>query len=315
MVALHFLGGVSLEGDLIREKAAGYPLGGLFRAPTTLYETKAVVLTQKKSIDGHYGSNDLDQVCEKCVMRLLGPIQSVLPVLLVLLNAEYSRAQQAGAESATDSAVLVVVSDPVGASIFHNGTEIDAVTPASFSVKAGDHAILVMLEGWEPLDYQFVVEAGETATLSLVLLALPPPPFEAASLGLEYLAVKPIIDEAVAAKLRERWSDWSEAFAVVPLGQGVVARLVLPEEHAGAANAMILSGAALTVGSFLMGKFLGKRKLAWIKAYNETVPAENETAKRHNREVTQMVNDAYDAAVMTWEEQNINRGEASVSYQ
>jgi hypothetical protein len=69
-------------------------------------------------------------------------------------------------------ASLIVKSDPAGASIFVDGHDVGAKTPATVSVNKGEHVVLVWMSGYidETMNAQFVL--GQTFNFSPALRAL-----------------------------------------------------------------------------------------------------------------------------------------------
>jgi len=216
-------------------------------------------------------------------------------------------------DSASDSVHILVVSEPAGGSIFLQNQATDLVTPAQVKVLPGEVQVEVMLEDYEPLAKRVRLVGGQMATIRFVLKSYPPQPITAESLGLERHSLEPLLDEKIAKQVEDKWLNMSEIFAVVPLGQGIIARFVLPSDQHASANAMIMSGAILSLGTYLVGKTVGRRKMSDIRRRNEEIPAENEAATSHNLEIDQAVKAANDEAMRRWTSQNSARGTVSVT--
>lgn len=227
--------------------------------------------------------------------------------LMVLAGPTVVQAQS------SDSVTVRIISEPDSAFIYLNNSDAKVRTPVSLRLAPGEPLIEVVLEGYEPLAKRFTVSPGEAVKVRFVLKALPPPPVLAESLGLEKKPVKPTMKEDLAKRLEGRWTGLAETFAIVPLGQGVLARLILPKEQHSSAHAMIITGAGLTLGSYFIGKMLGKKKLAEVRRWNEAIPKENIIIKQHNSDVDKAVEAANEAIIMAWLEQTKNQGEVVIT--
>ena len=99
----------------------------------------------------------------------------------------------------------------------------------------------------------------------------------------------------------------AEAFAIVPLAQGVMARLVFGED-AHQANVLIAAGVVLTAGSYFLGKLLSKRKLSSIREQNAVIEEANLAAKTHNDEVDLAIRDQYSGEIRQWRSETQDDG-------
>ena len=229
---------------------------------------------------------------------------------LVLAEAPSAEAQ---VDSVADSATVEIKSSPVGGFIFLNGRDFGTITPAELRVPAGEHLIEIIIEGYEPLAKRLGLEAAKHTRLEFVLKSLPPPPLTADSIGFARLPQISLLDEKMAVRLEKKWTGLAEIFAIVPLGQGILARLVLPKEHHSAANSMVLTGLGLTAGSYLLGKVLGKRKLHQVRTRNEEIPRLNDEIRLQNQEANQAVQAANSQNVKAWMAENEGRGVVTVT--
>jgi hypothetical protein len=237
--------------------------------------------------------------------------QSIFQFVITL--AAVATTVSAQTDVGVDSATVEITSKPVGGLIFLNGKDLGLVTPASLVVSDGEHLIEIIIEDYEPLAKRLPFEAGKLTRMEFVLESLPPPPTTAASLGLVLRPKIALLREERATLLEDKWSGLAETFAIVPLGQGIIARLVLPKEHHSAANTMVLTGLGLTVGSYIVGKVLGKRKLRQIRARNEEIPSLNEEIRAHNEEISRTVMTSNTQTVREWMAGNKTRGVVNVS--
>jgi hypothetical protein len=212
-----------------------------------------------------------------------------------------------------DSVLLSITSTPDSGMILVDGIGLDLKSPGRIVVPAGEHVVEVYLSGYEPLADTLEIESGQALNLDFLLSPLPPQPMAAESLGLLRLPILKPIDEKHADRVKAQWTALAEAFAVMPLGQGVVARIALSEDHRTQANALILTGIGLSVGSWIASKILFKRKLRQIRRRNEEIPGENRAAQRHNLEVEQLLAEANASAVDEWLEASMGTGKVTVT--
>lgn len=234
-------------------------------------------------------------------------------VLLLLALVAVAVPTSAQTEQEADSATVEITSDPVGGRIFLNSKDLGLVTPAELVVPAGEHLIEIIIEDYDPLAKRFPLVAGKLTRMEFILESLPPPPATASALGLVFTHKIVKLREEQALRLEEKWTGLAETFAIVPLGQGILARLVLPKEHHSAANTMVFTGLGLTVGSYILGKVLGKRKLRQIRARNEEIPTLNEEIRTQNEEISRTVSATNTQTVREWMAGNETRGVVNVT--
>lgn len=203
---------------------------------------------------------------------------------------------------------LLVTSEPTHAKI-HLGEEQERLhTPAELNLRPGDYSVSVSTEGFEPLTHQLSLRSGHSLSLGFLLKENQPAPVSAEEMGLEYKPVIPPINEEQADQLRRRFYSMAETFAIVPLGQGVLARMVIGEDGKREANALIITGAGLTIGSYLLGRIISARKLTRIRSRNEAIVVENKLAKEHNKGIDQIVREKSTEIETKWQAENQNRG-------
>ena len=216
-------------------------------------------------------------------------------------------------DSVPDSSTVSIQSSPIGGFIFLDGQDIGMIAPAEIRVSSGEHLFELVLEGYEPLAKRLGLEAGKRTRLEFSLKSLPPSPVTTEQLGLVSAPLIARLDEKRAANLERKWTGLAETFAIVPLGQGLLARIVLPKEHHSAANSMVIAGLGLTAGSYLLGKILGKRKLRQIRARNDEIPSLNDAIRLQNQEINQTVRAANSQAVRIWMAENEGRGVVTIT--
>lgn len=216
---------------------------------------------------------------------------------LLLAATTSIRSQQ---PAATDSATVIIISEPIRASIFLNNKETVMLTPTELRLPVGEYIIELVILDHDPLATRIKLTKNQTVTASFPLKPFPPPPVTPDQLGLAFVPSKPLLDEKIAARLKERWRSVTETFLIVPLGQGLLAKLLLAEENQSEANVLILTGIGLTVGSHILGSVLHRRKLHRIRKRNEEIPFENELAKTANLKLAELVKTSNVEIVEQW---------------
>jgi hypothetical protein len=206
------------------------------------------------------------------------------------------------------AAVLLIDSDPDSANILIGGKASDVTTPHSFSPEDTVSLVEVVKTGYEPLAEKIRLSPGEKVIATYLLKAFPPDPITPEELGFEPVPQQPILDVKAADRLKSKFLGLSLTFAIVPFGQGVLAKALLDDDDKGLGDALIISGAVLSAGSYALGKILSSKKRSDIKRKNEIIKIENEAAKEQNREIDKAVKTAYDEAVELWLMENADRG-------
>lgn len=216
---------------------------------------------------------------------------------LLLAIIASATAQQA---ANVDSAIIIILSEPEKASIFLNNKETVMLTPAELKLPVGEYVIELVFADHDPLATRIKLAKDQTVTATFPLKPFPPPPVTPDQLGLKIIPSKPLLDEQIAARLKKRWRSVTETFLIVPLGQGLLAKLLLADENQSEANALILTGVGLTVGSYLLGSVFHRRKLHQIRKRNEEIPLENEQAKAANLKLDELVKSSNTDLVKNW---------------
>lgn len=208
---------------------------------------------------------------------------------------------------------VTVESDPDSASILVDGTAVDMVTSAQLNLVVGERTVEVVVADYEPLAQAVTVDSMHRSIMKYILRPLPPPELTAESLGLVYDVQLPKLDEAKAAVLRQQFNSMAETFAIIPLGQGMLAKVLLDSDDQGTANVLVISGVVLTVGSYLLGKALSAKKLRKIKLENEEIEAYNVRAAEHNNEMDRTITTANKDAYKKYLDDNKGRGRVQVT--
>ncbi|MDH3891916.1 MAG: PEGA domain-containing protein [candidate division Zixibacteria bacterium] len=215
------------------------------------------------------------------------------------------------AEPATGA--VTVESEPDSATIMVDGRAVESVTPAQLDLAVGERMVEVVGPGFELLSKTVTVDSMHRTIMKYTLRPEPPPELTAESLGLVYDDQLPKINEEKADMLRRQFNSMAETFAIIPLGQGLLASVLLDSDDQGTAHALIISGVVLTAGSYLLGKTLSARKLRNIQSENEEIDSYNARADAHNFEVDQAVNAANKEAMKKYQIDNRGRGRVKVT--
>lgn len=208
---------------------------------------------------------------------------------------------------------VTVQSEPDSAAIMVDGVALKSITPARLDLEVGERMVEVAIANYEPLAKGITVDSMHRSIMKYILRPLPPPELTAESLGLIYDVQLPKLDEAQAAVLRRQFNSMAETFAIIPLGQGMLAKILLDSDDQVTANVLVISGVVLTVGSYILGKTLSKKKLEKIKLENEEIEAYNVRVAEHNNEVDLAIKAANKDASKKHREDYKNRGKVQVT--
>jgi hypothetical protein len=203
---------------------------------------------------------------------------------------------------------ILVFSDPPNASVLLQEPEVDLKAPAQLMLHAGEHVIQVSAEGHEPLEHHQSLLTDQRLALRFLLKQNPPPLLSPADLDLEYKPVVPLLNEEEADIVDRKFTALTETFANIPLGQGLLARLVAGKGVRSTANFLVISGAALTASSYALGKILSSRKRTDILTQNEIITESNIEAQNHNSAVDRTLRTKQRELLSTWERDNADRG-------
>jgi hypothetical protein len=268
-------------------------------------------------------------------MKRFNNIIGVGLMILGLISAEWVSAQEivpsdSGAVSAQDTAVdsilqanpppsdsaqLMVTSSPDSAFITISNHAATEVTPLSLTLNAGIYQVEAAREGFEPLSRELNLMAGKRLSAQFILKSFPPPPIPAESLGLFYLPPKIPLDIKGADRMSQTYKRLAETFAIVPLGQGIMARLIVDEEDRDQADILIVSGIVLSGGSLLLGKILSNRKRNNIENENARIAEENILISENNRDVDRELKEKNEDVLQMWILENEDRGRIVIEEQ
>ena len=203
---------------------------------------------------------------------------------------------------------VTITCDPDSATLFVGRKNTGIILGRSvFDISPGSHLFEVHKEGFEAIGENLEVPEGFTNVRAILAFARPAPktPEE---YGMELLPEAPLRLEEEAETIRKRFNGMAESFAVVPLAQGILAKLIIGGEAQREANILVASGVVLTGGSYLLGKIFTSRKKRQIRAYNEATTRENQQASDHNSRVRRETQRLNAEQVKQWRAENEGRG-------
>ncbi|HWR82150.1 MAG TPA: PEGA domain-containing protein [Candidatus Deferrimicrobium sp.] len=202
---------------------------------------------------------------------------------------------------------VLISADPESSVVIVDGNDSGFRAPVMFSL-SGKHDIQVVADGYEPLSYRLECTSGDSVLLLFTLRALSPPPLAAESLGLAMVPQQAILDSTAADRRMKSFTSAAEMFAVFPFGQGILTRLLGGDAYRKEANALIISGAVLSVSCFIVGKVSSGHQRSNIRAENERISRENNAVLLHNQDVDRKVKLANRERKSRWETENKRRG-------
>lgn len=127
----------------------------------------------------------------------------------------------------------------------------------------------------------------------------------------EILRTEPLLNEETALDTQKKFSSLAETFLVFPLAPGIIGQLAFAGEEGYPADALVISGMALSVGSYMLGKVFSSQKLHTIRAINDRRKVANQRAQQHNQMVEKALSD-HGAAIAEWAMESEGRGKVIV---
>lgn len=205
---------------------------------------------------------------------------------------------------------IAVLSTPIEAMITLDGTMLSEETPTDIRLSAGAHEIEVQKDGWEPLTH--TIQVNNSIVLNYIMMPNAPAGLTPDAVGLEYRQPLPPLDVRQPEQLRAKFNSLAETFAILPLGQGLVAKAFLRGDHEKTANVLIVSGVVLSAASYLLGKVLAKNKLNTITLRNAEIEQINHETDEHNALVDKTIEE-HDAELLEkWLAENDSKGKVEV---
>ncbi len=208
--------------------------------------------------------------------------------------------------------IVKVLTDPDSAVVVLDGTADTLLAPCEVELSIGKHELSALSDGFEELSHQLNITGADPVTLLFNLEFQQPERLTAEDLGL--VKEQPIIlgREEEATMIKAKYNSLAESFAIIPLGQGLLARFVMGDDVSKESNALIISGVLLTGGAYLLGKVLSERKLREIQAFNEVAIRKNIEIKEGNKVIDKLVDEQNATLIAKWLSDNRDRGRVIV---
>ena len=228
--------------------------------------------------------------------------------LWVMLAALLLTPATSAQEDVIPPARIVVLSVPTGSTIYDGALQQLGTTPDTLEFTMGQYELQVSHEECQPHSHRIDVKAGQRRVLEFVLMPVAPEPPLPEDLGLAYEPTTPLISTEKAEKIKSKATTAAEIFLVFPFMHGVMALAVIDDSSEYPAREFAIGGAALVAGSYLLGRYLYKRKLGEINETNLFLQDANADAKIHNNEVDRAIRQAHADAVIVWRQESAERG-------
>lgn len=216
-------------------------------------------------------------------------------------------------ETIEDTLVQVsITSEPDSASILYNSKAADGATPEIFMLTEGKYNFEVIKDKYLPLSYELEVLLSKPITAHFILSKMEPEEITAGDLGLEYLEEKKTKDLQAAVRFQQSFNRAAEVFAIIPFGQGLLAKLIMGDDYSDQTTVLIISGAGLSLTSWLTGKLLASAKRRKMERENMTIEEENSIIRQHNKEIDEKLRELNDERHSVWEKENESRGKVVI---
>ncbi|UCC79573.1 MAG: PEGA domain-containing protein [Candidatus Zixiibacteriota bacterium] len=238
---------------------------------------------------------------------------AILPGEVYTFDVRFLVVEEDTTEILSGNATLDLTSDPENVSVIVEMIPDTVIAPSTINIKAGDHSFRALADGFEELSHEMAIDADNTISLKFILAFSRPAGLTAEDLELEYKPLIPLRDEMEATNQKNMFNNLTETFALIPLGQGILARLLLGDETEAGANILIAVGAGLTAGSYILGQIIPRRKLAKIREFNEEANRINSEANYHNKEIDRELERNNSELLENWMLNNQNRGTVEVT--
>jgi hypothetical protein len=207
---------------------------------------------------------------------------------------------------------ITINSDPDSAFVIINNDSINQTTPLNITLPPDTVRIEVYKNEYEKLVSTMMLDLNRDVNANFILRTLSPPGITPESLGLSYMPIQEMRDTLSLKRLSGKYKSMSEVFFIFPLLQGLFMKLVVSDDIQNDANLMVLSGAGLTIGTYLLGKIVVNTKRKNILSGNEQRELDNITAFEHNGEVDSIIVTKNQELIKKWERENINRGKVDI---
>jgi hypothetical protein len=214
----------------------------------------------------------------------------------------------AAAQQASVPCAIRMTTDPPGALLNIGGSDSTLASPVDTLLPAGSYIIEASHPGYISLEYELLVDPGDTVALEFILLSEQPRMPTPQDLGYEYQPVVPLLMEDQADAVRKKYNTMAEIFAILPLAQGVLAVLALEDGSEYFSGGLVVVGIGLSVGTYLLGRRMASRKLDEIKRTNEMLNEQNAVAEQHNKGLDIEIRRIHAEAMREWQTETTWRG-------
>ncbi len=211
------------------------------------------------------------------------------------------------------TAFLSLASDPESVRVVIDNFPDTLITPAATSVSSGGHTMTAVSEGFDQLSHKMNFQADKNISIRFLMSFSQPVQLTAEDIEMEYKPLVTLKNEKAAEAQKMAFMNLAETFMIIPLGQGILARLLLGNGNTSGADVLISVGAGLMAGSYLLGRILPKRKLARIRAFNEEANALNTEIKFQNKEIDDILEQKNGQIISEWIAKNEDRGKVEVN--
>jgi hypothetical protein len=240
-------------------------------------------------------------------------MKRVTVIIIALVGAIGATAEVAMAQAPPVSALLRLESDPAAVFLKLGNVDSILVTQTDTTLAPGRYRVETTRFGYQPLAHEFRLDAGDTLTLRFVLLAQRPVRPSPEDLGMSYEIVMPLVPEEQSRSVRKKYNTMAEVFAIIPLTQGVMAAVALGGGSDYFSAELMVGGACLSAGSYLLGRLMSSRKLKEIRGQNEILTARNVEAETHNEEVDILLRRSHAEALREWQAEAGQRGHVEIN--
>ncbi len=127
----------------------------------------------------------------------------------------------------------------------------------------------------------------------------------------ELMVTVPLLTEEAALRTQHKYAAMGESFLVFPLAPGVIGKAAFSDDSDFPSDALLISGAVLVVGSYVLSKVLYTRQLAAIHRENTKRKAANLRARTYNQLVEKAMAE-YGEALFEWDAESEGRGRVTV---
>ncbi len=203
---------------------------------------------------------------------------------------------------------VLVTSVPENGFVTLDGKTLEELTPIILPLSREKLSIEVYKDGYEPLITDLMMAEIQKKQVQFILRPLAPIYLNADSLGYTIQSVVHPIEPARAKNIEKKYMALAETFLILPLSQGLIAKLVLDDDNQREANVLVGAGIILTTGSYLLSKIFSKKKRNEIEQENIIIEKQNIDIKNSNKEIELLVRKVNAERIEKWEEESKDKG-------